>query len=524
MQSFEFSLIGDNTLSGLAAPPSGSHDGNGNLIGTALSPIDPLLAGLDGNSGPTQTHALRPGSPAINMGDPDIDLPPDFDQRGDPFERIEFGQIDIGAFEFAGPIPDNFVVDIMEDELDGNFTTGDLSLREAIWASNFDPEVRTITFAANLDGETIQLTMGELTLTDAVIIDATSLTGVTIDALQDSRIFNITAAIGDFTLAGLRLTGGLTTGHNTDSSEMTFSGGAIRSLTSGSLTLDRCFVMGNATTGTLAAGGGIYAAGDVTLTGGALSDNSTLGNFARGGGIYAAGEVTLSQAGVSANRTAGSSADGGGIWAGLVTTNLSTVSENFTSGFFARGGGIWASNATLIESAIIGNHTLDDYGDGGGMFVDGDALLTASTVSGNYTAGRTATGGGIVCTYNVTFIRSTVSGNRTTGPRSDGGGIFAFRASVVNSTISGNSATGRGGGIQSLAETGSDYFTLISYSTITGNTADADDDGFGYGGGICGGGGDALKFDHAIIAGNIDVSDRAADVVAFLKRRPVVSV
>jgi hypothetical protein len=67
------------------------------LVGTAASPIDPLLGPLQDNGGPTQTMALLPGSPAIDAGD-NTDAPP-FDQRGPGFPRIAGGFIDIGAFE-----------------------------------------------------------------------------------------------------------------------------------------------------------------------------------------------------------------------------------------------------------------------------------------------------------------------------------------------------------------------------------------------------------------------------------------
>jgi hypothetical protein len=43
---------------------------NGNLVGSAAAPIDPQLGPLQDNGGPTQTMALRPGSPALNAGDP----------------------------------------------------------------------------------------------------------------------------------------------------------------------------------------------------------------------------------------------------------------------------------------------------------------------------------------------------------------------------------------------------------------------------------------------------------------------
>jgi hypothetical protein len=60
---------------------------------------NPMLAPLADNGGPTFTHALLPGSPAINAGDPNFTPPPLFDQRGPGFSRVVNGRIDIGAFE-----------------------------------------------------------------------------------------------------------------------------------------------------------------------------------------------------------------------------------------------------------------------------------------------------------------------------------------------------------------------------------------------------------------------------------------
>ena len=47
-----------------------------------------MLGPLQDNGGPTFTHALLPGSPAINAGDPDFTPPPFFDQRGAGFGRV----------------------------------------------------------------------------------------------------------------------------------------------------------------------------------------------------------------------------------------------------------------------------------------------------------------------------------------------------------------------------------------------------------------------------------------------------
>ena len=65
---------------------------------------NPMLAPLQDNGGSTFTHALLPGSPAIDMGDPSFTPPPDYDQRGPAFSRVFNGRIDIGAFELQ-PTP-----------------------------------------------------------------------------------------------------------------------------------------------------------------------------------------------------------------------------------------------------------------------------------------------------------------------------------------------------------------------------------------------------------------------------------
>ena len=66
------------------------------------------LGPLADNGGPTMTHALLAGSPAINAGDPaamaSMGGVPQFDQRGAPFTRVSGGRIDIGAIE-RQPIP-----------------------------------------------------------------------------------------------------------------------------------------------------------------------------------------------------------------------------------------------------------------------------------------------------------------------------------------------------------------------------------------------------------------------------------
>ena len=60
-----------------------------------------MLAPLQDNGGPTFTHALLAGSPAIDAGSNPDGL--DFDQRGSGHPRVVGASADIGAFEAAGP-------------------------------------------------------------------------------------------------------------------------------------------------------------------------------------------------------------------------------------------------------------------------------------------------------------------------------------------------------------------------------------------------------------------------------------
>lgn len=68
---------------------------NGDIVGSAGSPINAQLAPLAANGGPTQTRALMNGSPAIDAGTI-VDAPVK-DQRG--VQRPQNGMVDIGAYE-----------------------------------------------------------------------------------------------------------------------------------------------------------------------------------------------------------------------------------------------------------------------------------------------------------------------------------------------------------------------------------------------------------------------------------------
>jgi Chlamydia polymorphic membrane protein (Chlamydia_PMP) repeat len=87
-----------------------SSDNGGGLL-TAMGDqinTDPLLGPLQDNGGPTFTHALLTGSPAIDAGNPNFDPnafnpPMLYDQRGLGYNRVAHGRIDIGSFEIVVP-------------------------------------------------------------------------------------------------------------------------------------------------------------------------------------------------------------------------------------------------------------------------------------------------------------------------------------------------------------------------------------------------------------------------------------
>lgn len=87
--SLGHNLVGDGTGSfGFTAP--------GDQVGTSASPIDPMLSPLGDYGGPTPTHILLEGSPALDAGDDSFAALP-VDQRG--YARIMGGAVDIGAVE-----------------------------------------------------------------------------------------------------------------------------------------------------------------------------------------------------------------------------------------------------------------------------------------------------------------------------------------------------------------------------------------------------------------------------------------
>src|SRR5205823_4181661 len=94
--------FGATPLHNLIQSPNGhtiTNGPNGNIVG-----LDPFLGPLQNNGGPTLTHLLETGSPAIDAGiaSQAVDQngqPLVFDQRGPGFPRFSGLFVDIGSTE-----------------------------------------------------------------------------------------------------------------------------------------------------------------------------------------------------------------------------------------------------------------------------------------------------------------------------------------------------------------------------------------------------------------------------------------
>ncbi len=385
--------------------------------------IDPQLGPLADNGGPTQTFALLTGSPAIDAGSNPAALTSD--QRGGNFFRVSGAAADIGAFELQPGGASSFVVNTLADENDGNYSPGHLSLREAVELANANPGDDTITFDPSLDGGTINLTQGELAITDSVTIEGPGAANLTINAGGNSRIFDVND-------------GNLTTNIDVEIDGLTLTGGNAAAAT----------WPGNA-------GGAIYSSENLTLRGCTITGN-TAANL--GGGICintTSVAATIIQDSVISGNTA--TADGGGIAMTIVNYSTLTIQDSTISGNTAggNGGGVAASVSyygavSLQDSTVSGNQA---DGNGGGIqtatATSAATMLQDSTVTGN-TAGQS--GGGIAIstqgTGTTTIQNSTVVGNTA----KLGGGVYSnnYGAAVLqNSTVTGNTASQSGGGVYS---------------------------------------------------------------------------
>ena len=195
-----------------------------------------------------------------------------------------------------------------------------------------------------------------------------------------------------------------------------------------------------------------------------------------GGGIFALARVKLVRSAIVAN---GGADSGGGIESGgKLTLVRSRVSRNKTVQGVGAGVDAFGEPVVIVRSKITDNHAANA---GGGVAVSDDTLRLSKSTVANNVAEEGATG---VYLYQAQgrITQSTISGN--VARNNTGGGIDTSASSklvIVNSTIAGNRADFGGGGIEQNLSSGDIKLNSV---TVARNTADADANGSGTGGGL----------------------------------------
>lgn len=306
----------------------------------------------------------------------------------------------------GGPAP--LIVTTEVDEFDGDYSFGDLSLREAIYlADQVDrPGEDVIVFAPwvkeiELDGSELLVSGG-----NDLIIAGPGASELAIDAVGLSRVIQV-AGGANVSLRGLTITGGYFNSNG---------GGGIYNNTS-TVDLTGVAVVGNSG---YSKGGGIFSTGTLQVRSSTISDN--LSSY--GGGIYQSGGSLLVRDSIIESNDAGS---GGGIY--VAGPSIEIVSSYIGDNDAISGGGIFllGGHGEIRDSTFAYNSA--DH-NGGGLYLypaDSDDLaIVNSTVSTNE-AGQA--GGGV---FLYAYHR---------GPRSQATLVMA------NSTIAENTVVGVGPGI-----------------------------------------------------------------------------
>ncbi|HBO44349.1 MAG TPA: hypothetical protein DD670_10540 [Planctomycetaceae bacterium] len=357
--------------------------------------------------------------------------------------------------------PTSIIVTTADDELDGDLSPDDISLREALAMATSGS---TIQFSAAMLNQVTKLTYSTtatLAIADVQIIGPGA-SFLTIDGNARGTVFQATG--GESLLSHITVTGGTSSG-------IVVNAGV-------ELSLDHMVVNGNRS-GSGSSGGGILNDGVLTVANSDISWNAT---SRHGGGIHSNnGSLTLTNSTVSNNVAMSDRSVGGGIcnFSGAINIVNSTISDNTITGTGAlpvvAGGGLYSYSGpvNVTNSIVSHNRVTGGYpnsGEGGGIFNTGGSIcVTSSTISGN-SANRQAGGifsGGIGSTTSIT--NTIISGNSA----DEGGGIMnsGSEMAVTNSVVAGNSAR-RGGGIADWGAPSNPGVLRIINSTITGNSAE----------------------------------------------------
>jgi len=269
------------------------------------------------------------------------------------------------------------------DETPGDGTaadsSGNTSLRAAIEEANAFAGADVIEFNLPAGDDAINLTIGELPITEGLTITGPGARNLTIEQTGTGRVFHIPTPDA-VTISGVTIAGGSTSSGN--------GGGILRN------------------------------GGDLTLTNVTVSGNSA----ARGGGVYvvaASSTFTMTGSTIANNNAA---VQGGGLFIGDTTANISnsTISGNMAGSF---GGGIGlspSSTASVASTTITQNRGNTGgavgLGVGGGISAAGsDTTLHNTIVAENFYGAAGSTPDDIQATVDGTSSFNLIGGGGSGG-------------------------------------------------------------------------------------------------------------
>jgi CSLREA domain-containing protein len=301
-----------------------------------------------------------------------------------------------------------FTVDTLVDESDGDYSSGDFSLREAVEQANAAGGADIINFDASIAGGTITLG-SQLDVTDDLTINGS---GITLDGGSATPIMKV-GSIATVTINDLTFQNG--------SDNSGFGGGAIYN--AGTLMITNSTFSGNSATSI----GGAISNFDGTLT---ITTSTFSGNSAGdGGAIMSFGPSSAAM--ITSSSFTGNTANsfGGAIssYSGTLTITNSTFSDNTAA---SNGGAINNSGTLTIANSTFSDNTANNFG--GAIFTDGTLTITNSTFSGNSAnnlGGTLYHASGIINVTSTLIVSGSCSGTIT-----DQGNNLRFNATSCPGT------------------------------------------------------------------------------------------
>ncbi|MFK7937003.1 MAG: choice-of-anchor Q domain-containing protein, partial [Saprospiraceae bacterium] len=412
------------------------------MVGTGdqINIAEPKIGALADNGGPTLTHILLSGSPAIDAAD--NGNCPATDQRGEA--RPIDGTCDIGAVEvFVSTVADLTIADLTVSEADG--TADVVVTSSATAAQDITVEYTTTSGTATADNDftiisgTATISAGETQTTISVpIIDdptfepaetfSVVLSKPTVASLADN---SATVTINDNDLGPSLIVTSLNDGQD-------------GSFNFGENTLREAFAL--ATDGDIITFDAALSGDTITLNGSSFGISKEVSivstipitisadSLNRIFSISGNGDLTIDGLTIR-DGVRGSNTVGGVIQVnsgGRLTVRNCTVS-NSTAGFSAIG--IWGGGTAIFENSLI---TENSGRQGGAFWVRGNLTMTNCTISNNTASGGAAIYAGIG-TPVINLTHCSLIGNFATGAGSGirrGSATITIGSSIIANDIS----------------------------------------------------------------------------------------